>query len=236
MKAPGTRDFGAASSGRLKSRSGTSRDREPPRSVGVILAAVVVSVWTGYSLTRWAGSSLHTKMLPWILGRSLGIAAYLCLVALVGMGLWFRHPRRKSARPLVHPAIVLRMHAALAVAALALALGHVAALVLDHFAAVGVLGAAVPGLAGYRPGAVALGSLGLYAGLVTGLSATLAGGVARRIWLPIHRVAALTVALVWFHAVLAGSDTPALRWMYILTGGLVVALGLARQLLPLPVP
>ncbi|MHB1486520.1 MAG: hypothetical protein ACYCS7_10485 [Acidimicrobiales bacterium] len=202
----------------------------------MILAAVVVSVWAGYSLTRWAGSGLHTRMLPWILGRSLGIAAYLCLVALVGMGLWSRHPRRQSARSLVHPASVLRMHAALAVAALALTLGHVGALVVDHFASVGVLGAAIPGLAGYRPGAVALGTLGLYAGLVTGLSATLAGGVARRIWLPIHRVATLTVVLVWFHAVLAGTDTPALRWMYILTGGLVVVLGLTRQLLPSPAP
>ncbi|HVA41912.1 MAG TPA: hypothetical protein VNF50_00350 [Acidimicrobiales bacterium] len=207
-----------------------------PGGLGWPAAVAIASVGLGYGLTRWSAADPHNRMLPWILGRSLGIAAYLCLVALVGLGLWFGHPVRRSGRRRLHPASVLRLHAALAVATLVLALGHVAALVMDHYARLGVLGAVLPGRAGYRAWPVAAGTLGLYAGLVAGLSAALAGGMARRIWLPIHRLAAITVGLIWFHAVLAGTDTPALRWMYILTGGLILLLGVSRHLLPQPVP
>ncbi|MHB8330559.1 MAG: hypothetical protein ACYDD6_13205, partial [Acidimicrobiales bacterium] len=89
-------------------------------------------------------------MLPWIVGRGLGLAAYLDLTALVLLGIWFSHPRR-FRRPLVHPAVQLRAHAVLSAGVLALVFGHVFALVADRFARVGVRGAFVPGMFGYRP-------------------------------------------------------------------------------------
>ena len=67
-----------------------------------------------------------------------------------------------------------------------------------------------------------------YAGLLAGLTAALAGRVAIRIWWPIHKVAALTLAAVWAHGVLAGSDTKLLLPLYLGTGGAVVVLALSR--------
>lgn len=214
----------------------TSANEPARRRLGLPVAVAVASASAGYVLTRWSTARVDSRMLPWILGRSLGLAAYICLVGLVVLGLCFGRPSRLAGRPRIHPAGVLRLHASLAVAALVSILGHVGALVVDRYALVGMSGALVPGLSGYRPAAVAMGTLGLYAGLVVGISAMLAGGIARRIWLPVHRMAALTVALVWFHAVLAGTDTPGLRWMYILSGTLVLALSLRRHLVPRSAP
>ena len=88
--------------------------------------------------------------------------------------------------------------------------GTAGVLATDEHARVGWTGALAPMASGYRPLAVTLGVLGLYAGLAAGLTAALAGRMAGRIWLPIHRVAGVSLVLVWAHSVLAGTDTPAL--------------------------
>jgi DMSO/TMAO reductase YedYZ heme-binding membrane subunit len=170
-------------------------------------------------------------MLPWTLGRGLGIAAYLSLTMLTAFGLWLRHP---AAQRWGWPAAAtrIRAHAVLAAATLVLVLGHVVALVLDSFAGVGVRGAIVPGASGFRPFAVALGTVSLYLFVLVGSSAALAGRLARRAWLPIHRVALAVFGLAWAHGLLAGSDTPRLRLMYAATGGVVAMLAVTRRLVP----
>jgi DMSO/TMAO reductase YedYZ heme-binding membrane subunit len=174
---------------------------------------------------------MSTGMLPWILGRGLGIAAYLSLTALTAFGLWLRHPTaQRFRRPA--PATRICVHAVLAVATIGLVLGHVIALVLDSFAHVGVRGALLPGASGYRPFAVALGTLSLYLALLVSSSAALAGRLARRAWLPIHRVALVVFGLAWAHGMLAGSDTPRLRLMYAVTGSAVALLAVTRRLVP----
>jgi len=193
--------------------------------VSVALGCLVV----GELATATLAPLLHNRMGPWIVGRGLGLAAYLALTALVVVGTWFRHPWR-IRRPLLHPAMQLRTHAALAVATLALVAGHTLALVLDPYAGVGWVGAMVPGAAHYRPVAIALGTLGLYTGIVVGASAALAGRVGRGSWHGVHRLAAVAFALVWVHAVLAGSDTLALRVMYLATGALVIGLTASSRL------
>jgi len=118
-------------------------------------------------------------MLPWILGRGLGIAAYLSLTALTLLGLWLRHPLAQRWQwPLAVTRI--RMHAVLAASTVVLILGHVVALVLDKFAGVGVLGAVAPGASGYRPLAVALGTVSVYLALLVGASAALAAARRKR--------------------------------------------------------
>lgn len=172
-----------------------------------------------------------TQMLPWILGRGLGIAAYLALTALTAFGLWLRHPlAQKWEWPA--PVARIRVHAVLAAATVVLIIGHVVALVLDSFAHVGALGAAVPGASGFRPLAVALGTISLYLALLVGASAALAGRLTGRAWRPIHRAALVVFGLAWAHGLLAGSDTPRLRLMYAVTGGLVALLAVSRRLVP----
>lgn len=183
----------------------------------------------------WASApARHDRMLPWIVGRGLGLAAYLALTALVLVGTWYSHPWRLR-RPGLHPAVQLRAHAVLAAGTVLLVAGHVLALVLDRYAGVGVQGALVPGSSRYRPAAVALGTLALYLGLATGLSAALAGRlVTRHRWIFVHRFAVVVFGLTWFHGVLAGSDTPALRVVYASSGVAVVALTVTRLLARVP--
>lgn len=170
-------------------------------------------------------------MLPWILGRGLGIAAYLSLTALTVLGLWLRHP---LAQRWHWPASLtrVRMHAVLAAATVALILGHVVALVLDKFAGVGVLGAIVPGASGFRPVAVALGTVSVYLMLLVAASAALAGRLAGRAWRPIHHAALVVFGIAWVHGLLAGSDTSRLRLMYAVTGGIVAVFAVTRRLMP----
>jgi len=105
---------------------------------------------------------------------------------------------------------------------------HVVVLATDEYAKVGWWGALLPMASRYRPAAVTLGVLGAYCGLATGLTAALAGRLARRIWWPLHKVAAVALALVWAHGVLAGSDRAALRLMYLATAAGILLLALTR--------
>lgn len=171
-------------------------------------------------------------MLPWILGRGLGLAAYLSLTSLTVLGLWLRHPLAQRWR---RPAPVnrLRIHAVLAATTLVLILGHVIALVLDRFAGVGVLGAVVPGASGFRPLAVALGTVCVYLALLVGASAALAGRLTGRAWRPIHHAALVVFGLAWAHGLLAGSDSSRLRLMYAATGAIVTLFAVSRRLVPI---
>jgi len=126
------------------------------------------------------------------------------------------------------PAFRIRVHVSLAVFTLAFTVLHIVALASDRYAGVGWRGALVPGLASYRPLPVTLGVIGLYAGLLAGVTAAAAGRFAGRVWWPIHKVAILSLVLVWVHGVLAGSDTPALLVMYVTSGAAVIVLAVSR--------
>jgi DMSO/TMAO reductase YedYZ heme-binding membrane subunit len=101
-------------------------------------------------------------------------------------------------------------------------------LALDPWAKVGWLGALLPFASEYRPVAISLGVLALWAGIITGVSARFAGHFMGRHWWPIHKVAAGLLVLVWAHSIFAGSDVTALTAFYIATGLFVVALAVTR--------
>lgn len=199
------------------------------RTVGKVAAVTAaVGALGGYAAAAWIGSAHVSQMLPWILGRGLGIAAYLALTALTAFGLWLRHPWRVRW-PHPTPGVQLRVHAALAALTGVLVIGHVVALVLDRYAGVG-WGAVVPGAASYRPFAVALGTAALYGGLLVGGTAALAGRLFGRAWRPVHRIALVVFGMTWMHGLLAGSDTPQLRVMYVVSGFVVLGLWMSRRL------
>ena len=181
------------------------------------IAVVVLPIAAGFGFALMFAPTLHSKYFPWITGRALGIAGYLSLCALVAMGIWIRHPSRLRW-PVVHSETRLRLHATLATATIALVAGHLASLASDRYAGVGWVGAFVPGYSKYRTFAVSLGVIAMFFMALLMVSARTAGRRGSRHWYLYHRFSVATFVLIWFHGVLAGTDTAALRILYVATG------------------
>lgn len=194
----------------------------------VATAGTIGLLLTGLLVGRVVQHLRGDPMAPWILGRASGVAAYLLLVTVVLAGLVLAHPGR-AALGGSSPARI-RIHLALAMFTLGFTALHVVVLATDRYAGVGWVGAALPFGAAYRPAAVTLGVLGLWVGLLAGSTAALAGHLPRRWWWPVHKAAASALVLVWAHGVLAGSDSPALLWLYVGSGSLVLGAAVWRYL------
>ena len=197
------------------------------RAAALVAAVTVSGGVSGALIAGGFRSVWGNRMAPWIIGRAAGITSYLLLVVLVLLGLLLSHPwRARVTRP--SPASRIRLHIALTVFTLSFTALHVVVLATDRYAGVGWWGALLPMRASYRPVAVTLGVVGMWSGLLSGVTAALAGHLPWRLWWPIHKVAVVALVLVWLHGVLAGGDTAALRWLYVSTGLLVLAVAFSR--------
>jgi hypothetical protein len=192
-------------------------------ALGAIVALIVLAV-TDQVLP--AADARTSELRPWIAARALGVTAYLLLAIQVAMGLFLSHPRNSSAWRKTRQ--VLPWHELMTVFIGAFLVLHVVLLAIDPYADVGWLGALVPGLSGYRPPAVAIGTVALYAMLVTAVTAKWARLLPAGWWLVIHRFAAVTFLLAWVHGVLAGTDGGALLPLYLATG-LPILAGVAHR-------
>ena len=193
-----------------------------------VLVVTANAIGIGYLLTIFESHTLdQPKMAPWLLARASGITAYLLFWLLAMTGLLLSHPWKHQLK-LLHPITRMRFHTLLAVFTLSFSALHIMSIILDNYANVGLAGAFIPFRSGYRPLAVALGTIGLYAGLLTGLSARLRIGFGRRGWLTIHRFSMISLALIWIHAVFAGTDSSALAYMYLITALALIILGYSR--------
>ncbi len=192
-----------------------------------IFLALASTTGTGLLLRHVATSLRGSTTAPWDLGRASGLTSYALLVLLVSAGLLLSHPTlRRLRRP--SPLTRIRLHGALAVFTLVFTLLHVVALATDPWAHVGWPGALLPMASRYRPVGVTMGVLAVWSGLVTGVTAALAGRALGRVWWPVHKVAGLAFLLAWAHGVVAGSDSAALLVGYFASGGAVLVLALSR--------
>lgn len=201
--------------------------RRPVAVLGALLATVAGAAALGFAATALRSTLAGTAPVPWVLARASGVTSYVLLLLLVATGLVLSHPwarglRRPSARTR------LGLHVSLATFTLAFTVLHVVVLATDPWAQVGWRGAILPMASVYRPVPVTLGVVALWAGLVTGTTARLAGSVAARIWWPVHKVAAASLVLVWGHSVLAGTDVVGLRGFYLATGLAMIGLAVTR--------
>ena len=188
------------------------------------LAAAAGSIVIVWGMTQ---QTLGSQMATWVLGRAAGVASYVLLLLLVVTGLVLSHPWARHLR-FPSPRTRLTIHATLSLFTLVFVVLHLVVLALDPWAKVGWIGALLPFASEYRPLAVSLGVLALWAGIITGVSARFAGRFMGRHWWPIHKVAAVLLVMVWAHSVFAGSDVLALTVFYIATGLFVVALAVTR--------
>lgn len=191
--------------------------------IGAVVALVALAI-TDHILPATDPSMISVR--PWVAARALGVSAYLLLALEVGLGLVLSHPRntaewRKTKQ-------VFPWHEMLTVFTGAFLVLHIVLLAIDPYANVGVVGAFVPGFSQYRPVAVAIGSLALYALIFTAATAKWTRLLPSGWWLKVHRFAAVAFFMTWAHAVLAGTDGGALTPMYMATGLLIMA-GIAHR-------
>jgi len=181
------------------------------RAVLVLLPLVIVGLLVATDQILPATSQYQAQMRIWLTARATGIVGLVLLTAEVLMGILMSHPRQpqwKSSKAIFpwHESLWVFVFAFLAI--------HVASLVVDEYAGVGIGGALVPGLSEYRSVPVAIGVIGLYALVVTVITARFTKLLPKGLWLRLHRLSALVLALAWVHGVLAGTDTDALRPLY----------------------
>jgi methionine sulfoxide reductase heme-binding subunit len=153
----------------------------------------------------------QAQMRVWLAARATGIVALLLVTATVILGLALSHPdqaRWKQAKR-IYP-----WHETLWVFVLAFIGVHIVAIVLDPYAQVGILGALLPGLSKYRTLPVAVGSVALYAVIVTGATARYTRLLPAGFWLKLHRFSVIALGLGWIHGVLSGTDTGPLQPLY----------------------
>ena len=188
----------------------------------IILAALVaLAVIYATGQIAPAETAYQAQMRIWLAARATGIAALLLLTIQVVLGLVLSHPTNQTTWRLSKRIFPWHEHLLLFTASL-LAV-HVVSLVIDPYAGVGIGGALIPGLSEYRTSAVALGTLAVYALIVTSVTARYTKLLPAGVWLKLHRLSLLVLVLAWLHGILAGTDGEAIRPLYAVSFGLVVA-------------
>lgn len=178
-------------------------------AIGALVALAIIFA-TGEILP--ATSDHQVQLRGWLTARATGIVALLLLTFEVALGLVLSHPTNKSTWKLSKR--LFPWHEHLWVFTLAFVVVHGVMLAVDRFANVGWLGALVPGMSQYRTVPVAIGTVALYALVVTGLTARVTKLLPSGWWLKLHRLSLVVLAMAWAHGILAGTDTPMLGAVY----------------------
>lgn len=168
----------------------------------VVLLALVAVVATDQILP--ATSAYQAQIRIWLAARAAGLVGLVLIALLVVLGILLSHPEQtqwKLAKR-IYP-----WHESLWVFVFAFMIVHVVSLVIDPYAGVGIRGALIPGLSEYRTAPVAVGVIGLYALLISAVTARYTRLLPTGWWLKLHRFSGVVLALTWSHGVLAGTDT-----------------------------
>jgi predicted ferric reductase len=209
----------------------TPRRASPPfrlsGRMSVILIAIlaIVAVYATDQIAP-ATSDRQAQLRIWLAARAAGIVTFLLLTFQICVGLVLSHPTNKSTWKLskrIYP-----WHEHLWVFVMAFLLVHIVSIMLDPYAKVSVAATFIPGLSEYRSSPVALGTMALYAFVITAITARYTKLLPPGLWLAIHRLSLVVFILAWLHGVLAGTDSEALGPMYIAAGLAIVFAGTYR--------
>jgi hypothetical protein len=177
------------------------------------LAAVIgIAIVVATDQVLPATSAHQAEIRVWLASRAAGIVALLLLSFQVVVGLVLSHPTNRSTWRLSK--LLFPWHEHAWVFTLAFVAVHAASMAADRFANVGWVGALVPGMSEFRTIPIAVGTIALYALLITGLTARMTRLLPSGWWLKLHRISLIVLALAWSHGLLSGTDTPALLAVY----------------------
>jgi len=181
-------------------------------------------------------------MTVWYLARVTGMVALIAFTLSTALGAFSSAVLGGGSPPQLDRRFLLQMaHRSAAVTGLVMLLAHTALIVVDSFVDVSVSDALVPFTAGYRPVAVGLGSLAVYATISVAVSGALRGRLAsseRAVhrWRAVHLLAYAGWGMSMAHGVLAGTDTgqPWSTAIYVVCGiavAIAVSIRIRSQLL-----
>jgi len=196
------------------------------RSTTILLALLGLLLVYATDQVLPATSDRQAELRFWLAARATGVMALAFMTAQVVFGLILSHPHNKTTWKLSKR--IFPWHDHIWVFVTAFLVAHVASLVVDPKAGVDVAGALIPGLSQYRSAPVALGTLALYAFLVTAVTARWTKLLPNGVWLKLHRLSLVVFLFSWLHGILAGTDSPALEGTYVAMAVAVTAAGAYR--------
>lgn len=167
----------------------------------------------------------------WYLARSSGIVA---LVLLVLSMLWGILLATRVLRPNDRPAWLLDLHRWFGSLAVVMTGLHLGGLVLDSYIEFGAKEIFVPGASSYRPLAVALGIVGMYALIAVQASSWVRKHLPRLLWYRIHMLSYVTLWASALHAGMAGTDVGSVAYQLLAIALTLAGVGavLIRLLVP----
>jgi cytochrome b561 len=169
----------------------------------------------------------------WLLARSAGVGSYLMLYLAVAWGLL-------ATTSLVTKRVSKRsstaFHGFVASAGLLLLALHLIGLLLDRFVRFELLDLLIPFRTTYRPFALALGIVAMYATVIVLASSWTRKLLRPALWRATHLLAVPAFAMALLHGLLAGSDSarPGMTILHWATGFSVLFLVIVRGLTARP--
>ena len=163
----------------------------------------------------------------WVLARVAGLGSYaaLAIALITGIAL-----RTAVLDWMATNRIVRSVHEYTTVLWVPLAALHLVSLLLDKTAKIGLLDLFVPFHSSYGQLAIGLGAISLDALLVVTVTGLLRRHLSKGLWIWLHRLSYGAFALIFFHAVLSGTDfsdptVSAITWG---TAAALLTLGIVR--------
>ncbi len=204
---------------------------EPPPFLLLTLIAGVTAAAAVTIPASFIGTGDASTHIYWYLGRSAGFVAYGLLFVSVVMGLGVSSRLFDSVlrRPWV-----FEVHRFLSLFVLIFALFHALIMLPDPYAQFTVKQLLVPFQSNYRPPAVALGILVLYAAAIVSASFWLKGVIGQKGWRALHYLTFFLFFGAMAHGVWAGTDTgsPLAQIAYLASGAIVLLLTIYRVMMP----
>lgn len=197
------------------------------RWIGLFVVALVAEAiaarlgWIDDPMPTLAGTA------AWTTSRAAGVVAFVALTLDMVFGLFVS---TGVFDRIVPRAASVDVHRWLSGVALSLVAIHALALLGDRWIRFDALDLLVPGLADYRPVAVAVGIVAMYAALVVQLSFGWRSQIGARAWRALHGMAFAVFAGAVIHGLAAGSDSGrgGLQLLYGIAGAVVFGLVVLR--------
>ncbi len=157
----------------------------------------------------------------WHMSRAGGIVAYLLLWFAT---FWGVAMSGKLAKGVLRPAFVFDLHEFFPLLAVAFGALHALALLGDSYVGFTLPDLLVPFAGQYAPVWTGFGTIAIYLMLALIASSFVRRQIGRRAWRAFHYFSYAAFGSVFIHGIMAGTDSslPAMRWMYIATGGSVL--------------